>query len=107
MQIRLIEDWRKSYQFWSVRAAGLASGAVAYVFANPNSVTDALNTLPPEARTWMSPAVGFAIFAVIWTLRVLGQSKKDDADVKPVATVAVVEPATPGDPGSDTPGNTG
>ena len=105
MKINLIADWRKAYKFWSIRLAAAASAFIATVLANPDMITNTLNSLPPEARAFISPVVGVVIFGVVYLSRIIDQKKKDQADVQPVAAVTVTESPKPANTSGDTSSN--
>ena len=83
MKIEFVDSFRKSLRYWSIRAAGFAASCVGYVFANPDVPSQILNSLPPEARQWLSPVVGFAVFSLIWFLRMAKQAKLDGGKSNP------------------------
>lgn len=76
----VVDDWRKSFRFWSIRMGGVFTAFVMYAFNNLDQIASVLNSLPPEARAWMTPFIGFALFVVIWFFRIVKQAKLSDAD---------------------------
>lgn len=77
MKIKLIEEWRSSWRWWSMRLAAIASLAVGYVLAYPDILLSTLNALPPEMRQAFPPFVGFALFAIVSLARLVKQGKHD------------------------------
>ncbi len=99
-EIKLIDNWRKWHKMWSMRLAGLASTALMVIIAQPSIITDTLNSLPPEARAWISPFVGFIMFGIIWLLRMIDQVKKEE--ISDAAATAKLVVAVPKDPDTTT-----
>ena len=93
MRLKLIDNWRKWYKMWSMQLAAFASAAWVYLLANPNVITDTLNQLPPEARTWISPMSGVIMFSIIWALRMIEQVKKEEVPNVSGTTEAVANSA--------------
>lgn len=77
MKIKLIEEWRSAWRWWSMRLAAVGSIAVAYVLAYPDILLSTLNALPPEMRAVFPPAIGFVLFALVSIARLVKQGKHD------------------------------
>lgn len=73
MKLKLVEDWRNWWRWWSVRLAGLASGAIVWVTASPESSIAVIMALPAPLR--IAAGVGFGVLFLL--SRVLKQEKLD------------------------------
>jgi hypothetical protein len=84
IRARLIDDWRRSWRFWSVRLSfvGLAWSFVGAAF--PGFALDAWNALPDELRSLMpqhiARIIATIIFAAAMAARLFKQKDKSDGD---------------------------
>lgn len=78
IRARLIADAGAWWKMWSVRLAALASVVIGVVVAAPDILLHTLNQLPPEMRTWLSPTVSIAVFALVTIVRLWQQGSKKD-----------------------------
>lgn len=70
---RLVDDWRSSWRWWSMRLNALASLMIAYVLASPEVLLTTLNQLPPEIRAYVPPFAGIALFLFVAAVRLWKQ----------------------------------
>lgn len=73
MKLRLIDDWGKAHHFWSMRLAAAASAAGTLVLAFPDVLVAIGHFLPLPVRV----AIGAAVFALFYLLRVTKQETAD------------------------------
>jgi hypothetical protein len=82
LRARLIDDWRRSWRFWSMRlsliGALLSAGAAAF----PGAMLEAWNALPPDLRALVPTRAAQIIAAILFvgtmTTRLLKQREDRD-----------------------------
>lgn len=62
LRARLIDDWRRSWRFWSIRLSLLGALLSAIGAAFPSAMLEAWNALPPDLRA-LIPARAAQIIA--------------------------------------------
>jgi hypothetical protein len=97
-QIRLVlvNDWRSWRTKITTYVAALASAIGGYVIAYPDAAAQVLNELPSEARTWISPFAGIAMFVFIFLARMTKSAEiTRKTDATGTATLAVLTAPQP------------
>jgi len=77
--MKLIDNWKESWKFWSMRLAALGTVIASVLVASPEAAMVAWNTFPEEFKQfipphWM-PFIGIGIFACSMVARVIKQEK--------------------------------
>lgn len=82
IRLRLIEDWKKSWKFWSLRLNVAATSLFGYLLAVPDAVTGMWANLPAEFKDIVPPAyslwIVFAIMVLSGIARVIKQKKLEE-----------------------------
>jgi len=77
--MKLIENWRIVYKFWSVRLTAVGTLMVGYIAAVPDILVSAWNMLPADLRTIIPPNyllyISVGIFIAGMFSRVVKQDK--------------------------------
>lgn len=76
--MRLVDDARLWWRWWSVRAAALAGLVVGWAMQWPQQVFALIAYVPEYWRPAAGAALGFIVFALPTTLRLFKQGKKTD-----------------------------
>jgi hypothetical protein len=78
-KLRLIENWRDFWRFWSVRLGIVGSAVAGWLIAFPDHALQAWLLLPPDLKAVLPeehmPLFGVGIFVLSLLARVLKQSK--------------------------------
>lgn len=78
--MKLIDDWRNWWKFWSIRLAAVYSAVFAYLWAFPEVAIQAYGMLPDEFKfvpPQMAPVIGLVMFFLISAPRMIKQKKLD------------------------------
>ena len=67
LRARLIDDWRRSWRFWSMRLSLIGALLSAASAAFPAAMLDAWNALPPDLRTMIPARTAQVIAAILFT----------------------------------------
>lgn len=76
--MKLVENWRQSWRWWSMRLNAAAALLITYVLAAPDVLLSVLNSLPADTRAVFPPAAGIVIFLLVAGVRLYKQNHKDD-----------------------------
>lgn len=75
--MKLIDEWRGAWRFWSVRFALLPAAIAAALVANPSLVLGLIGFIPPSLQP-VAAVLTFAVtFIVPALLRVMAQGGSD------------------------------
>lgn len=66
VRARLIDDWRRSWRFWSIRLSLLGALLSAASAAFPAAMLDAWNALPPDLRALIPARAAQVIAAILF-----------------------------------------
>lgn len=84
--LRIVEEARMLFKFWSVQVAALGGLVVAYLMSDPTLLPRLVSYVPVEYRPLMSVLIGFVAFALPTLARRLPQPKlkkdNDDANIQ-------------------------
>jgi hypothetical protein len=77
--MRLIDDWKDAWKFWSVQLGILGTVLTSVLLASPDAALMAWGAFPDEFKQfipphWM-PFIGVGIFACSMVARVIQQQK--------------------------------
>lgn len=85
--MQLIEDWKESYKFWSVRLGLVGTALVSLFLSAPEAALYAWSSLPSELKSVLPPEVvkysGVVILLLSFFARLIRQNsleKYDDKD---------------------------
>ena len=73
--MKLVDDAREAWRWWSVRAAALAGFAASAIVADPRLLTSLLAYVPEDKRPLASAITGLIVFAAPTLLRLLKQKE--------------------------------
>lgn len=76
--MRLVDDARHAWRWWSVRLAALAGVAAGALVANPQILTGLVDYVPAPYRPQASALVGLLVFVAPTVARILQQGSKSD-----------------------------
>ena len=76
--MRLVDDARQWWRWWSVRAAALAGLVVGWATQWPQQIFGLIAYVPEHWRPAVGAALGFAVFALPTALRLFKQGSKTD-----------------------------
>jgi hypothetical protein len=76
--MRLVDDARQFWRWWSVRAAALAAMVAGWAVSAPQQVFGLLAYVPEYWRPAAGAVVGLAVFALPTALRLIKQGSKND-----------------------------
>lgn len=75
--MKLIDDWRKSWRFWSVRLGVLGTAITSALVAFPSAALHAWAILPEELKAAVPPQhmpfIGVAVFGLSIVARLIRQ----------------------------------
>jgi len=66
LRIRLIDDWHRSWRFWSMRLSLIGALFSTASVAFPSAMLAAWNTLPPDLRALIPAHIAQAIAAALF-----------------------------------------
>jgi len=77
--MRLIDDWRDAYKFWSVRVGAIGAVLMGTVAAWPDGAIILWNYMPIQVQTLLPerllPIAGVALYVLVILSRVVKQAK--------------------------------
>lgn len=73
---RLVEDWRESWRWASMRFNAIAAVVVGLALNNIDVLVSVLSMAPPVARPFVAVGVGVALFVIVAGLRLWKQNRK-------------------------------
>ena len=76
--MRLVDDARHAWRWWSVRLAALAGVAAGALVAHPEILTGLVDYVPAPYRQQASALIGLMVFAAPTVARILQQGDKSD-----------------------------
>lgn len=76
--MKLVENWRNSWRWWSMRLNAMAAVMITYVLAAPDVLLGVLNSLPADLRAVFPPMVGIVLFALVAAVRLYNQGHNHD-----------------------------
>lgn len=81
-KIRLINDWRNYWRFWSVQLGVLGSTIVTWLIAFPEHLLFVWNMLPPDLKLYFPaqymPLIGVGVFILSLIARIVKQKKLEN-----------------------------
>jgi hypothetical protein len=76
--MRLVDDARQFWRWWSVRAAAAAGMVAAWAISAPQQVFGLISYVPEFWRPAAGALVGFGVFGLPTLLRLVKQGSKND-----------------------------
>lgn len=76
MKLPLVEGWRSSWRWLSVRAAVVFGALSTYLMLAPETLVQVIGSLPAELRGWVPAFAGPILTALIVGLRLYRQGPK-------------------------------
>lgn len=77
--MKLIDNWKESWRFWSMRLAALGTAIATVLVASPEAAYTTWSVLPQEVKEMLppewTPLIGIGIFACSMVARVIKQQK--------------------------------
>lgn len=85
--MRLIDNWRVCYRFWSLRLAAIGATLASVLLASPEAALWAWNLMPADLKSVIpaqyTPFIGIFIFFMSMVARLVKQDlRKDDGTPK-------------------------
>lgn len=82
-RIKLIEEWRLAWKFWSIRLGFIGTALISVFTFWPESALYLWNAMPSEVKSIIPPQyvqiIGVVIFAMSMFARLVKQQKVDQA----------------------------
>lgn len=73
---KLVEDWRNSWRWWSMRLNAFAAVGIGLALNNLDAIASVLAMAPPEIRSFIPIPVSVLIFATVAGVRLYKQNHK-------------------------------
>ena len=77
--MKLIDEARQFWRWWSVRLAAVAGLIAGYLTANPTALSGLVTYVPEDWRPLASLLVGLLVFAVPTLARLIAQPVKENS----------------------------